>query len=371
MAIDPAHAAAADRYQPSGNPPPPAQVSPGIGGVAMIAGQPAYVFNNDKHAWEPYAAKAPNMAGQGVRLSELPEYQWTDNAWHLVRGATEGPKNFDGRYLLDEKGKGIGLILEVDHRHIGNVDDLTRELAAVAPGSKVDFTVLDDGKPVTISRVVGHAQAQPEPQAQPRPQPSIAAVASRGLQNLNETDQKELKGWAAIIAKDPWLLPKNAEEKAAWLELAAAVNNAVKSGDWKSVDEIAGRNPKLGDRITHEVNKWQAYWHQESEKTVAKRASDASYGRVAEVRTEAMTKWDEFAAANKEYIENNNYLEHTLKKFHADDQNEIGRVSRQVEAMRMRAESARDEVVDAVRRAERAEAKEGVPHEPIPFRPIG
>jgi hypothetical protein len=247
MAISALDAAKAAQPRPSDPPPMSPRVSAGISAIAKEPdGALAFVHFDDARGWQQVK---PGASDQAIPITDLPEYAiGGDGAWHLIKSDSSAePPKLDGRYLLDENNQPIGLIAEVNHQPVKDVADLERKLAALPPGTKVEFTVWDHGTKVALTRTL----------PQPRP---IDDQSPYALRNLNAKDQKELADWAGIIHKNAWLLPKAPIEKAAWLALGKAVENAVATGDWHEVDAMVGQNPKLRSEVIHDLHAWHAYW---------------------------------------------------------------------------------------------------------------
>ncbi len=125
------------------------KVPSGISAIATQDGEPIYVYT-DK--WEPVRPGTLD----GIPVSQLPEYTMGDDkAWHCTNDPQSGDlANLEGRYLLVRTGQRL-LVTAVDHQHIADVHDLEAKLAAVPPGTKVEFSVLDDGQKAVIVRTVG------------------------------------------------------------------------------------------------------------------------------------------------------------------------------------------------------------------------
>jgi len=191
---------------------------------------------------------------------------------------------------------------------------------------------------------------------------SATTQASKEL-NLNETDKKDLKEWAAMIHRSPWLLPKNPADKAAWLELAKSVEDAVRTGDWSVPDRIAGEKPKLGEQITQAMRSWDAYSHN-AKVAAAKAHSAASADSVADARKDYTEKTRELERCDEDLKEKKNDLAGLetgrIKTHPLNKEREIDDTKKGIERLEHKKETARVAAALAEQRLKEVEKKAAV-----------
>lgn len=268
------------------------------------------------------------------------------------------------------------MALAPDDNRFGAVDGFSHPDKPAVPAASLFPVIYKDGKvdhaatseayegmkapssPNRLSTKYGDGAPTPEASTQG----ASATQAPQELKNLDETDKKDLKEWAAIIHKNPWLLPKNPADRAAWLELANAVDNAVATGDWSLPDGIAGQNPKVGEQIGQSMNSWHAYWHNANVAAAQAHSPAASAARVADARKDYETKQQVLEDGENRVNVYKNYLA-GLKNGTYTAHNQAAEIAR-VTALLPQLERERDEAGYAAGMAlehkHKVEVKEGV-----------
>lgn len=230
----------------SGQATPLATVSPGLadGTIARDANGRAIYVLSDGH-WEPYdARRAPKSDVAAISVRDLPGFEYRIDP--------------GGKWRLLTRGD---LLKEVYEPMV--------DASSKAGRSPIDEHVVDG---LDVDKDGPSAPA------------SSSTQARQELKNLDETDKKNLQEWATMIHKNPWLLPKNPADKAAWLELANAVDNAIATGDWSLPDGIAD-NKKLGEQISRAMRSWDAWpAHRAEVAAPAPKKADSWLGITVETR---------------------------------------------------------------------------------------